>query len=333
MKKGYFLLSLDFELMWGVKDKKTIQEYGRNILGARCIIPEILKLFQERNVHCTWAIVGLLFSENMENTLSLLPKKKPSYSNQKLSSYEYLVEMGNSEKVDPYHYADSLIQLLQQSAHQEIASHTFSHYYCLEDGQTKEEFKDDIYAAKNAAKRYGIDLKSLVLPRNQINPDYIDVLHENNIFAYRGTEKNWMYKTAKTSDECLFKRICRLLDSYVNLTGHNCYTLDEIRVHENLLNIPSSRFLRPYSHMLRHWEWLKLKRIKSQMKHAAKEKLVFHLWWHPHNFGSNIQKNMRNLVLLLDYYEYLARKYGLESKNMKELSEVVLQDEDHHVGR
>ena len=69
------------------------------------------------------------------------------------------------------------------------------------------------------------------------------------------------------------------------------------------------------------------------MKHAAKEKLVFHLWWHPHNFGSNIQKNMRNLVLLLDYYEYLARKYGLESKNMKELSEVVLQDEDHHVGR
>lgn len=32
---GAFVISLDFELMWGVRDKRTIADYGRNILGVR----------------------------------------------------------------------------------------------------------------------------------------------------------------------------------------------------------------------------------------------------------------------------------------------------------
>ena len=45
MEHGYFIVSLDLELMWGMKDKKTIATYGDNVLGARKAIPQILKIF------------------------------------------------------------------------------------------------------------------------------------------------------------------------------------------------------------------------------------------------------------------------------------------------
>lgn len=55
------------------------------------------------------------------------------------------------------------------------------------------------------------------------------------------------------------------------------------------------------------------------MLYAAKNNENFHLWWHPHNFGINIEENMKNLEDLLKYYTYLNKKYKMKSKNMKEL--------------
>lgn len=48
--------------------------------------------------------------------------------------------------------------------------------------------------------------------------------------------------------------------------------------------------LRPYSAALKSLEPLKLKRITSELDCAAQEGLIYHLWWHPHNFGVNLEK-------------------------------------------
>jgi len=58
---GTFVISLDFELMWGVRDLQTKETYGANVLGARLAIPAMLALFEEFGLHVTWATVGLLF--------------------------------------------------------------------------------------------------------------------------------------------------------------------------------------------------------------------------------------------------------------------------------
>ena len=42
---------------------------------------------------------------------------------------------------------------------------------------------------------------------------------------------------------------------------------------------------RPYG----FFKKLKMKRIKAQMTYAAKNDKLFHLWWHPHNFGNDIE--------------------------------------------
>ena len=46
MKKGYFVISLDYELMWGVRDSQTKESYGKNILGVKSAINEMLECFK-----------------------------------------------------------------------------------------------------------------------------------------------------------------------------------------------------------------------------------------------------------------------------------------------
>ena len=68
-------------------------------------------------------------------------------------------------------------------------------------------------------------------------------------------------------------------------------------------------------------EPVKLMRIKRQMLHAAKNGLVFHLWWHPHNIGVETEEHLRQLDEIFSYYAELRDKYGMESLNMREAAE------------
>ena len=57
-KKGLFIISLDFELLWGVRDKRTKETYGQNILGVQEVIPQLLDLFDKYDITATFATVG-----------------------------------------------------------------------------------------------------------------------------------------------------------------------------------------------------------------------------------------------------------------------------------
>ena len=101
MQYGALVISLDFELLWGVRDKRTIADYGANILGVRQVVPALLDLFAERNIACTWATVGLLFFATNKALLAALPAHKPRYTDARISSYHYLNEVGADEERDP----------------------------------------------------------------------------------------------------------------------------------------------------------------------------------------------------------------------------------------
>jgi len=70
---GRLVISLDFELLWGVRDHADRKTYGANVLGAREAIPRMLDLFAESGVRAIWATVGFLFCETKEELLSSLP--------------------------------------------------------------------------------------------------------------------------------------------------------------------------------------------------------------------------------------------------------------------
>jgi hypothetical protein len=58
------------------------------------------------------------------------------------------------------------------------------------------------------------------------------------------------------------------------------------------------------------------------MTFAAKKKRLYHLWWHPHNFGKNVQENINFLKKILDHYLLLKNRYSFISLNMGELPSI-----------
>ena len=325
--RGSFVISLDFELMWGVRDVATKASYGRNILGVHQVIPRLLDCFTKYQIHATFATVGFLFFETKEEMLQHLPSRKPQYKNAVLTPYgDYLNhEVGENYKDDLYHFAPQLIELIKNTPHQEISTHTFSHYYCLEEGQTIKDFEQDLKQAIAAARLRGCEIKSIIFPRNQFNPEYLKVCNQYGVHIYRNNERSWIYESRNREEESKLRRAIRLINAYINLSGHHCYSDEEMYQGGELVDIPSSRFLRPFSKKLAFLDGLRLRRIKRAMTYAAKNNKMFHLWWHPHNFGINLDENFSFLTKILEHYKELNHKYQFQSLNMLELSALLQQ--------
>lgn len=318
---GIFTVSLDLELYWGVRDVRSIQDYEENLRGERQAIREMLALFDVHGVHATWATLGFVFFNDIAELRPQLPRDTPAYTKPQLSSYRYIDEhiWGGD---DEYHFAPEMIELIRGYPGQEIGTRTFSHYYCLEDGQTIDAFRADLRAAVDTAKARGIDVSSLVFPRNQGNPAYLPVLQEFGIQCYRGNESALFYRPKIHGQQNALVRASRLLDAYFNVTGYNTHTLEEC-ARSRPFNIPSSRFLRPYSPVAAWLDGLRLRRIKRAMHHAAVNQQLFHLWWHPHNFGAHVEQNQRFLARVLAYYAELRQRHGMQSLNMGEVSTLL----------
>lgn len=318
IKNGIFVISLDFELLYGMEDL-NIEHYKDSVLKVHKIVPRLLNLFKEYHIHTTWAIIGMIMAKNKDEILEYSPKLKPTYTNSNISTYNHMDRIGYDINDDPYHYGGNLVEMINNTNGQEIASHTFSHYYCNLEGQTKKQFLADLDASiKITNEKCNLTPKTLILPRNQINNEYIDDIIKKGFTNYRGTSNGYVYNT--TQNNIIIKTI-RTLDGYLGFIKGKCYDINEIQ--GECLNIKASRFLRPYNEKLKLLEKIKIKSIKDQMLYSAKNNKVFHIWWHPHNFGVNTEENFKQLEELLKYYIYLKEKYGFSNLTMSEVVEEV----------
>ena len=314
------IVSLDFELFWGMQDGWQLSEYENNVMGGRKAIPQMLDIFKKHGIHATWATVGFQFAKDHSELKPFLPEEglRPAYADAKLSSYRCFETIGSDEETAPCFYGASLLAQIAAFPGQEIASHTFSHYYCREAGQTTEQFRADMLAALAIGKAKGFDLTSVVLPRNQCEPEYTKVLADLGFLSFRDEENDWIHEKVKIRP---LMRLLRLADVYLPLTGFGGYTP---KVEDGIVNLIGSRMYKPYFAPLGFLEWLKLRRIKGQMRHAAKMGLTFHLWWHPHNVGVRTEQHLAQLEEIFRYYDELKEKYGMRSLNMQEAAAEVL---------
>jgi peptidoglycan/xylan/chitin deacetylase (PgdA/CDA1 family) len=317
LQQSHLIISLDFELMWGVRDQLNITRYGANILGVRDALPRILELFEEFDIRATWATVGLLFCENRDELMASLPPIRPTYRQKAFSNYNYLGEVGNNEREDPYYFGISLLKAVKDCPGQEIATHTFSHYYCLEQGQTPDQFGADIDAATAAAGRRGIELKSIVFPRNQYDTQHLEIASARGLRTFRGSERSWLYQPAAADEQFILRRAGRLADQYLNISGHH---IQHPEWKGGLIEVASSRFLRPYSTALARLDNLRLARIRRAIDVAALKNGIFHLWWHPHNFGLNTDENLAFLRAILDHFAKVRDTQGMRSSRMDDFT-------------
>jgi peptidoglycan/xylan/chitin deacetylase (PgdA/CDA1 family) len=342
---GIFTISLDFELHWGgfekwvlgggqstvhrpqstVDSRQLTKGYNQYFINTRQVIPQMLTMFGQHGVHVTWATVGMLMHETKEQLVQHFPKEKPTYIHPELSAYNFIerVGIGPNETEDPFHYAHSLVNQILKTPNQELGSHTFGHYYCNEAGQTIEQFRADLLAAQMAASVYGVQLKSLVFPRNQFNDEYLRVCYEAGFTSVRSNPRDWFWNI-ETRDETAWKRLNRGLDAYFPVGKRNTYKLDSFERRAGLpLCLPASRLLRPYRPKEFFLNAFKISRIKAEMTRAAESGEVYHLWWHPHNFGWYPEDSLAGLQQILNHYQYCTERYKMTSLTMAETTAAV----------
>ena len=152
-----------------------------------------------------------------------------------------------------------------------------------------------------------LNLRSFVFPKNQVNREYLDVLKQNSFSIYRG-------ESPSTFKWILGERCFRLLDSYFKLSKGTVNSVQEV---DGIKVINADRFLRPYRFQVLNR--FMVKRVIDEMTFAARHGSVYHLWWHPHNFGKNLEENLSNLEQILEAYSELKEKYSMRSVCMRDL--------------
>ncbi|MCM4158766.1 polysaccharide deacetylase [Antarcticibacterium flavum] len=321
MNNGVLVISLDFELLWGIFDKVSYEEKIDYFTETRKVIPKILHLFQQFNIHCTWATVGMLFNENWDEWSENIPEVVPNYQNMNFSAYNYGKKI-RSKVTEPLCFAPDLIKMIAQAPGQEIGTHTYSHYYCLEPGQDLPAFKADLQTSIKLAKKFDIELESLVFPRNQINLDYLEICSLDGINNVRSNPTVWYWENTQT--DSLAQKIFRTGDAYLGKKDKTYQPSEVSLLDKQLTSQKASRLLRPFSDK-RVLNYLKMKRILGEITHAAEKNEIYHLWWHPHNFGVNPVNNLKDLEIILGHFDNCRRTKGMQSLNMAEVGSKALK--------
>lgn len=321
--KGTLVISLDFELMWGIIDVLTKDGYGQtHVKQVPEVVTRMISLFEKYDVHATFATVGMIMYPNAKTLLADVPQVHPSYRQPVMSPYEndYIPHITPEEEC--LFFQPEVVKEICKHRGMEIGTHTYCHYYCWSEGQTVEQFDADIKKAVEVAGRNGIELNSIVFPRNQVSDEHLRICAQNGIISYRGNALKY-FDEPKNKFEAIKNRICRLLDAYMNVGGMTSIPYDKLERREGMLNVCASRMLRPYSPKLSFLEGLRLRRIKNEMIYAAKKGEMYHLWWHPHNFGASMEDNLRFLEKVLRIYTDCNKQYDMQSKTMFEFTKLI----------
>lgn len=314
MNTPALIISLDLEQHWGVYDHSTSAEYGARLDGARRAVPLILERFQRTGIAATWATVGLLMCENAAEARRLLPTL-PRYPALRFQLDDVLASAGQSEKDDPRHFSKSLVRRIHDTARQEIATHTFSHFYCLEEGPTLEHFEADLRAAQAVASEIGITLRSIVFPRNQYSDTHLEVCSRLGFKAFRGNPSVEPYIPRNQAETKKRRRLQRLVDAFIPVVPTKSLLCRPL-LEKGLVNVPASRFLRPIGRTDRLLTPLRVRRITTEMTAAAREGACYHLWWHPHNFGLETDLHLELLDQILEHFVRLRDRFGMQSLSM-----------------
>jgi hypothetical protein len=314
---GALVISLDFELHWGVRDHSAVTPaLTESLVASRSMVTTLAEIFAQREVRATWATVGLLFAATAHEAEDLRPALRPAYRQAALDPYTEAV--GETEEQDPLHLAGSLVGQLARYPGQEIASHTFSHYYCLEPGQDVDAFRADLQAAQAAAATHGLRLRSLVLPRNQWRADFAPALLDSGFECFRGPQPGWANRSRPGDDTDLAVRAARLASTYAG-PPLATFAWDEVEEPSGLCNIPASAFLRPLSARTRALRPLQQSRIVRALRDAAGRGRIVHVWWHPQNFVAHPEENLDLLRSLLDELDRLRTSDGMQSLSMADV--------------
>ena len=265
------VLSLDFELRWGVHDVYSLDAsgYRENLEGERRVIPQLLTLFDAHRIRATWAAVGAIGCENWDDYFRRAPKC-PKYVDSAFAVKPQYAE------IDPdglLHFAPDLFRAILETPGQELGTHTFSHLFLRERGVTAQDAAADLAAAMQLHReRFDSVPRSLVFPRNQ--PAFIDVVRASTVKMWRGNASAWYYECEDSEHNGPLPRALKLIDAFNPFTKRAAPLAGDMNRASIFLrlNLPSAAWA------------MHVHRIRKELDSMAEDE-IFHIWFHPHNLG------------------------------------------------
>lgn len=317
---GLFVISLDYETMWGaIFNEPVYKGYKSRTIEIEKIINSILIIFSKYNIHATWAIVAAIACSGKEEACKFAPENINNlHTNKTLTDFIKEIDCENSK----YYFQSYLISKISNTKNQEIGTHTFSHFYMYEHNNPENKINKELNISKKILEKFTKQVNTLVLPKNQVNELAIKEMKNQGIKNIRGIQVSDRFN--KRSQ---IGRIMRFIDAYLPICGKNYYPKYEI-IKDGYFNVRASRFWRTYFNKLSIFEALKIIRIKKEMKIAARNGCVYHLWFHPHNLGTNVERNLIQLEEILRYYNELNKIYGFTSCTINECTQIVQEEEN-----
>jgi len=315
LDEGRFVLSLDFELAWGMRDL-----LGDNAQDEECertrdvVVPRLLELFERYQVPATWCTVGQLFDSEIaspveEHFATLVP---PEHDWLTKPWFEGL-EAGTEQKRRAYLAPGLIAQILSATPAQEIGSHSFTHVIFGDQGCSRACAETEIDACVERAAHDGLRLQSFAFPRNEVG--HRDVLRHHGFRCYRGPETNWFYRP------WVPQKLARIAHLASVLAGVSALPVLPRRDELGLWDIPGSMILLP-AHGIRRFVPMsrRVQRAARGIRAAVQSRGVFHLWFHPINLAVETDPLFEALERILQLAAAHRDRGELEFQSMGDLA-------------
>jgi len=241
LQRAAFTVSLDFELMWGTKDRSYGESFRKLCeIERREVVDRLLGLLAEFEIRATWGVVGNLFLKK--------------------------------DHEDPLLYGSELIERIRRCrVPQEIASHTMTHAVLGSPDCTAAMAERELGDWVRVARANGVDFQTLILPRNCIG--HLDIARRHGFLCYRGEDAAWY-----ESQPRVVRRLGHLLEIVSARTPVSVMPQPNAgmwSIPGSMLYTPAFGMRRCVP------VWLRVLRANRGLDAALRRKRVFHLWFHP----------------------------------------------------
>jgi hypothetical protein len=281
--KAVFMMSLDFELLWGSfdsgKHRKFISHFERN--GAnpfqvtRAIVDDLLALFQKYDIAVTWATVGHLMLDHCEMQSGVKHPDMPRAKHSWFPKDWYTHDPCADARTEPLWYGRDMVEkILSAQPKHDLGSHSFSHVIFSDAGCTREVAEAEVRKCVEVARTLNIKMQSFVFPRNEIG--YLDVLPKHGFTVTRERPEFWFFQFRNRA----VRRMGHMVDDFLAVTPacgrpktSDAAEIWVVPVSMFLQSMDGARRLIPARSRVR-------KAVKG-IERAIDEQSVFHLSFHP----------------------------------------------------
>jgi peptidoglycan/xylan/chitin deacetylase (PgdA/CDA1 family) len=279
-RRGAFVLSFDFELIWGTLDKRGPEGFRRACERERSeVFGPLLNLLEEYEIPATWCVLGHLMLDSCEPVDGRKHPEivRPTHAWQPGDWFTH--DPSSDEDRAPIFYGRSLVErLLEARVAQEIGCHSFSHVIFGDPGCSRETAESEVRACVQAAAALGITPRSFAFPRNRVG--HLDVLRQYGFTCFRGPEPTWYMGGGRAPGR--LRRAAHLAD--VVAARRPPVVVPERT--QGLINIPASMMFFPAHGVRRHIPVSRrVRRALKGVERAAREQRIMHLWFHPTNLA------------------------------------------------